>query len=265
MTQRKRASGLVRGLVLQALTEAIAARGPPCFASQRAAAKEIAADLDISPSTVRRALSDPLNADLAAAILVAIRPCSPVSPGTTCQGVATAGFGSEPGGEPPVSHPVSQVSQGEPPSTPSVSPDASPLVSHGEPEVSQAGASRAREPRCSTSPAPLCPAPGPDSPAQPATDPAAATSSLSTTLRCYPRHVRPSRFPGECLFCGCPLDEGQGLILTPYIAEARTFCLDCADEGLLLAQMEWLLAGREVPKRRAPRKPKPDTNPTPEE
>jgi len=86
-----------------------------------------------------------------------------------------------------------------------------------------------------------------------------------TTLETYPRHVRLSRFDGECTFCHAGLDGGQAFILTPYGTEARVFCMDCAEEGLLLAQIEWTLAGHEVPKRRPPRKSrKPPTTPTEE-
>lgn len=89
---------------------------------------------------------------------------------------------------------------------------------------------------------------------------------IPTTLAVYPRHIRPSQFSGECLLCHCGLDEGQALFLAPYgAAPARMFCMDHAEAGLEIAQHEWVLAGHEVPKRRASRKPKSDPTTPPEE
>lgn len=246
---RKRASGPVRARVLARLLVLLDERGPDLYPSLRAAGRSLAADLDISLSTALRALRDPQNAALADAIALAVRPCSPLA-GADVSRDRNAGFGGEPlvnhPGEPPVNHPGSPGSPGSPVS-------ASPQVTPGSPEVNHQGASRARDPHCSTSPAPLCSPQASDS----------APSPFSTTLSVYPRHVRPSRFDGECLGCGCVLDEGQALILVPYRREARMFCLDCAEEGLAWAQIEWRLAGHEVPQSRRPRPPK--SNPQPEE
>lgn len=245
---RKRASGPVRARVLARLLVLLDERGPGLFPSQRAAGRSLAADLDISLSTALRALRDPQNAALADAIALAVRPCSPLD-GADVSRDRNAGFGGEPlvnhPGEPPVNHPGSPGSPGSPET-------ASPQVTPGSPEVNHPGASRARDPRCSSSSAPLCSPPASDS----------ASSSLATSLRAYPTHGRPSRFPGECLTCGCWLEEGQGLILVPYRGEARLFCIDDVDEGLKFSQIEWVLAGHDVPSRRT-RKPK--SNPQPEE
>ena len=268
---RKRASGPVRARVLAALRAAVDERGPGCFASQRAAAEALAADLGLSFASVRRAIQYPQTAAEAAAIEAAIQPRSPfaceLGPGTDA-----AGFGGAPvsaPGAPPSGAPgAPEVRQGEPVLAPSVSSDASSQVSPGAPSIAEDGASRAREPRCSLSPAPLCPpTAATDSPAAPASGPAApqADAPFSTTLACWPWSIRPSRFPGECLFCGCPLEEGEALILTPYLKQARMFCADDAEDGLWFAQREWLLAGREIPKRRdRKRTPKPPTTPTPD-
>jgi len=83
-------------------------------------------------------------------------------------------------------------------------------------------------------------------------------------LRAFPTHARPSRFGGECLTCQCYLEPEQGLILVPYRGETRLFCIDDVEEGLAFAQLEWRLAGHDVPTRKA-RKPKSDPNPQPEE
>ena len=65
----KRASGRVRHAVRVELLVAVAARGPQCWPSQRAAATELAELVDAAPSTTRRALSDPtLAAEVALAI-----------------------------------------------------------------------------------------------------------------------------------------------------------------------------------------------------
>lgn len=243
----KRASGAVRARVLARLRVLLDERGPGLYSSLRAAGRSLAADLDISLSTALRALRDPQNAALADAIALAVQPCSPLD-GADVSRDRNAGFG----GEPPVNHPVNHPGS---PGSPGSPVNASPQVTPGSPEVNHPGPSRARDPRCSTSSAPLC---------SPAATDSASSPLASTTLKAFPTHARPSRFGGECLTCGCWLEEGQGLILVPYRGEARLFCIDDADEGLQWAQIEWRLAGHDVPTRRV-RKPKSDPNPQPEE
>lgn len=246
---RKRASGPVRDAVTKRLLVLLDERGPGCFASLRAAARALAADLGISLSTTLRALRDPFPPELPAAVAAAISSCSPLD-GADVSRDRNAGFGGEPPvnhpGEPPVNHPGS-------PGSPSAASTTSPQVTPGSPEVNHDGPSRARDPRCSTSSAPLCSPPASDS-----------ASPLVTSLRAFPTHARPSRFGGECLTCGCYLEPEQGRILVPYRGEARLFCIDDVEEGLAFAQIEWRLAGHEVPPRRA-RRPKSDPNPQPEE
>lgn len=253
---RKRASGPVRARVLAALRAAVDERGPGCFASQRAAAKALAAVLPDSVSSIRRALGFPQSDLEAAAIDAAIRPCSPLD-GADVSRDRNAGFGGEPVVSHPGEPPVSQVSH---PGSPSDGGMASPQVAHGEPPVSHPDASRAREPRCSASSAPLC---SPQAPSP-------ASAPFVSSLGAFPTRSHPSRFAGECLTCGCWLEEGQGLILVKYVGEARLFCIDCVDEGLKWAQIEWRLAHGDPPKRddrrsRKPRKTKSDPNPSPEE
>lgn len=249
---RKRASGPVRARVLAALRAAVDERGPGCFPSLRAAARALAADLDISLSTVRRALADPQSDLEATVISAAIRPAASATADGTHR-VMVAGFA----GEPLVSHQVSQVNH---PGSPGSPPLASPQASHGEPPVSHPAASRAHEPRPSNPSAPLCPpqvGPPPPGPAEPYVPDG---PPLPTTLDQYPHRIRRSQFPGECLLCAAGLDGGQAFYLAPYgAAPARMFCMDCAEQGLEIAQFEWLLAGKTVPKKR---KPKPDPNPT---
>ena len=55
----KRASGPLRHRVRVELVLAVAARGPQCWPSRRAAAEELAEVVDAAASTIRRALSDP--------------------------------------------------------------------------------------------------------------------------------------------------------------------------------------------------------------
>ncbi len=249
MSARKRASGPVRARVLARLLVLLDERGPGLYPSLRAAGRSLAADLDISLSTALRALRDPQNATLADAIALAVNPCSPLD-GTGVSSDRNAGFGGEPPvnhpGEPSVNHPGSPGSPGSPET-------ASSQVTPGSPSVNHPGSSRARDPRCSTSPAPLCSPEASDS----------APPLFESSLRVYPRHVRPSRFDGECSWCGCGLEEGQAFVLVPYVREARVFCMDDADDGLKLAQLEWQLAGHPVPGHRA-RPPKSDP-PKPEE
>jgi hypothetical protein len=246
--------------VLAALRAAVDERGPGCFASQRAAAKALAAVLPDSVSSIRRALSFPQSDLEAAAIDAAIRPAASATADDTHR-VLAAGFGGEPVGEPLVSHPVSQGSHGEPPR---ITGPASPQVVDGEPLVSHDGASRAREPRRPTSPAPLRPPQVGRQSADPTAEPYVLDGPpIPTTLAAYPRHIRPSQFSGECLLCHCGLDEGQALFLAPYgAAPARMFCMDHAEAGLEIAQHEWVLAGHPVPKSR---KSKPPTTPDPQE
>lgn len=256
MSHQKRASGPVRARVLAALRAMVDERGPGCFGSQRAAAKALAAVLPDSASTIRRALAFP-QSDLEATVIdAAIRPAASATADNTHRAPA-AGFGGEPPCEPLVSHPVSQVSHGEPPR---ITEPGSPQVTDGEPLVSQVGASRAREPRRPTSPAPLCPPQA----GQPSADPAEPYvldgPPIPTSLDVYPHFVVPSQFPGQCRLCGCGLEHGQAFFLKPYgAAPSRMFCMDCADAGLALAQAEWVLAGHQVPKppkqRRASRRP----------
>lgn len=267
MTGRKRASGAVRRRVLDALRAAVDERGPGCFASQRAAAKALAAVLPDSASTIRRALALPQSDIESAAIDAAIRPAASAT-ADDAHRVLAAGFGSEPVGEPLVSHPVSQGNHGEPPR---ITDPSSPQVAHGEPVVSHEGASRAREPRRPTSPAPLRPPQGGPSSADPS-DPAGPFvfrlegPPIPSDLVEYPLRFRRSLYAAECRMCRCGLDEGQAFILVPYgSGPARPHCMDCAEPGLAFAQAEWVLSGRPVPPPPKSRKPKSDPNPQPEE
>lgn len=257
----KRASGLVRARVLAALRAAVDERGPGCFASQRAAAKALATVLPDSASSIRRALGYPQSDLEAATIDAAIRPAASATADDTHR-VLAAGFGGEPAGEPLVSHPVSQGSHGEPPR---ITEPGSPQVADGEPLVSQGGASRAREPRRPTSPAPLRPPQVGDPSADPPEPYVLDGPPIPTDLAEYPHFVARSQFCGQCQMCRCGLDEGQAFFLKPYgAAVSRMFCLDCADAGLALAQTEWVLAGNQVPKPPRRRAPKPPTPPTPQ-
>jgi len=258
--------------VLAALRAAVVERGPLCFASQRAAAASLAADLGLSVASVRRAIQNPQTAAEAAAIEAAILPRRPftceLGPGPD----DAAGFGGAPvsaPGEPVHGAPGAPVvRQGEPVTMGSVSSDASSQVSSGAPIDGTEGASRAREPIHPTTTAP----PRPPQEGQQSTGPAEPYvldgPPFPTDLAEYPRNIRRSQFPGECRLCRCGLDEGQAFILTPYgSAPARAHCMDCAPAGLALGQAEWVLAGKPIPKRRRERnrKPKSDSNPSPEE
>lgn len=239
MTDRKRASGLVRGLVMQALRDAVAARGPLCFTSRRSAAAELATTLRgpkgepvASEATIRRALAHPDNADLASAIEAAIQPRSAFARDAH-QGVPAEVEAAEIGSDPVVRQcgaPV--VRQGDPGGCMTQPAEASPQVTTGAPPSEPVRQSRACEPRCSTSSALL-------SSAGPSVGP-----PLSTSLGRRPTRVRPSMFDGECRYCLCTLEVGQAHILVPYARKsgAVLVCIDCADIALELAQLEWDLA-----------------------
>lgn len=226
---RKRASGFCRGLVLLALQDAVAEHGPRCFPSKRAAAEALVPVVGFGRSTIMRALTDPLDAELEAVIRTAIEPCAPFGVGAH-QGAAAAGFGSEPVRE-PVGEPV--VSQGEPPSKAASTLDASPQHSPGEPvrEPDRPSRERVFHPSSTTEPEQA-----------PASSPLAPP--LPTSLGRRPKRLARSRFAGECFVCCCYVPTGAGSVLVPYAqsAGARLFCEDHAWSGLELAQLEWDLA-----------------------
>lgn len=229
MSGRKRASGPVRAAVLAALRDAVNTDGPLCFTSKRHAARVLAERIHKPPTTIMRALAHPETADLVSAIEAAIQPRDSFATQGVSAGVTDAGFGSDPVviqcGD-PVSDP------GDPDRCVMQPSNASPLVDGGDPVDPDPGPSRAREPRCSTSSALLSSAPPEPGP------------PITTSLGRRPVRLRPSAFDGECSFCSCGLDVGEAFMLVPYARKsgAVLFCMDCADLGLELAQLEWDLA-----------------------